>query len=250
MCSRARYRATLAYDGTAYHGYQWQANASPTVQEVVEAAIERVCGESLRIKGAGRTDAGVHATGQVIAFDVAWQHSVEKLHRALNAYLPEDVVIRSLEVADPTFHPRYDARRRSYEYELYVAPVRDPFRRSRAWHLMKDLDVQAINEAAEALLGGHDFATFGSPPVGDNAVRFIYEARWQADEQGGHRFSITGNAFLFRMVRTIVGTLVWVGWGRMTASDFRGILAACDRDLSGPAAPAHGLTLVRVDYND
>lgn len=250
MRSHARYRATLAYDGTAYHGYQWQANASPTVQEVVEAAIERICGESLRITGAGRTDAGVHATGQVIAFDAVWQHPPEVLQRALNAYLPDDVVIRSLEVTDPDFHPRYDARRRSYVYELYVAPVRDPFRRHRAWHLRNDLNVQAINEAAESLLGEHDFSTFGSPPVGDNPVRFVYEARWEADEHGEYRFNITGNAFLFRMVRRIVGTLVWVGQGRMTASDFRGILAACDPALSGPAAPAHGLTLVRVDYND
>lgn len=250
MAGTARFRATVAYDGTAYHGFQRQANASPTVQEVLEAALHRISGEAAGVVGAGRTDAGVHATGQVIAFDLDWRHSEQDLRSALNANLPADVVAREVEAAAPGFHPRYDARRRSYVYRVYVAPVRDPFRRFRAWHLYTELDEAAMHEAALCLAGEHDFSTFGTPPQGENAVRTVFQAGWAAHERGEYWFTITANAFLFRMVRSLVGTLVLVGQGRMTAGDFRGILAARDRNLSGPAAPAHGLTLVRVDYSD
>jgi len=250
MCRCARYRATLAYDGTAYHGFQRQANASPTVQGVVEEGLARISGERVHVIGAGRTDAGVHATGQVIAFDLDWRHSADDLRNALNANLPADVAVWSVEETTPDFHPRYDARRRTYVYELYVAPVRNPLRRWRAWHLHTELDVDMIRAAAASLIGEHDFSTFGVPPQGESAVRHVFEANWETDGSGEHRFTITANAFLFRMVRSIVGTLVLVGQGRMTGDDFRGILAARDRSLAGAAAPAHGLTLVRVDYND
>ena len=148
---RTRFRATLAYDGTAYHGFQWQANASPTLQGEVERALPRISGQDVRVTGAGRTDAGVHATGQVIAFDLAWRHSTEKLRSALNATLREDVAAWSVEETSAEFHPRYDARGRCYRYDLYVARVRDPLRRRRAWHLYNGVDAAAVDAAAASL---------------------------------------------------------------------------------------------------
>ena len=247
-----RYQATLAYDGTAYHGYQVQANATPTIQGTVEAALTQIRGDMVRITGAGRTDAGVHATGQVIAFDLDWQHPVEDLNNALNANLPRDIAVWDMRPAPADFHPRYDARRRTYVYAIYCAPVRHPLRERQAWHIRKPLDVAAMQEAMATLPGERDYSTFGSPPQGVNAVRVIYEARWDVEsvneDHTEHRFTITGNAFLYRMVRSIVGTLVAVGLGQMTAPGFRAILEACDRSQAEATAPPQGLTLVNVEY--
>ncbi len=245
-----RYRARLAYDGTRYYGFQRQANASPTIQAEVEEALRRISQQEVSVLAAGRTDAGVHATGQVVAFDLDWQHSELDLRNALNANLPEDIAALEVAATSPDFHPRYDAVSRTYVYEMYVAPVRDPLRRWRAWHLTVGLDAGAIQVAAACLLGEHDFSTFGSPPAGENPVRSVYGAHWEARQTGEHTFTITANAFLFRMVRSIVGTLVLVGQGRMTPAAFREVLAALDRRLAGAAAPAHGLTLVSVNYAD
>jgi tRNA pseudouridine38-40 synthase len=243
-----RFRAVLAYDGMPFHGFQRQANASPTVQGEVEAALYRLAGQPIGVLAAGRTDAGVHAAGQVIAFDLAWGHAPVDLRNALNANLPETIAIRSVNEAAPDFHPRFDALSREYVYEAYVAPVRDPLRREQAWHIRSTLDGAAMGEAAECLVGEHDFSAFGTPPQGDNPVRTVYEARWEEAPADEHRFTITANAFLYHMVRSIVGTLVLVGMGRMTVEAFRGILAARERSLAGAAAPPHGLTLVRVNY--
>ncbi len=243
-----RFRAVLAYDGTPFHGFQRQANASPTVQGEVEAALHRLAGQPLGILAAGRTDAGVHAVGQVIAFDLAWRHTPIDLRDALNANLPETIAVRNVGETAPDFHPRFDALSREYVYEMYVTPVRDPLRRERAWHIRSALDSAAMQVAAESLVGEHDFSSFGSPPQGDNPVRIVYEARWEEAPANEHRFTIAANAFLYRMVRSIVGTLVLVGMGRMTVEEFRGILAARERGLAGAAAPPQGLTLVRVTY--
>jgi tRNA pseudouridine38-40 synthase len=200
---------------------------------------------------AGRTDAGVHASGQVIAFDLDWGHSAHDLRNALNANLPDDVAVREVEVAAAGFHPRYDARNRTYQYAIYVADVRDPLRRFHAWHLTGGLDTHAVQQAADVLVGTQDFATFGTPPQGEVTVREVLEARWDVSNGGHeHRFTITANAFLYRMVRSIMGTLVMVGQERMTVDGFRAILAARDRQQSGPAAPPQGLTLTEVKYVD
>lgn len=244
-----RYRAALAYDGTGYHGFQRQANAASTIQGELEAALERICGQVVSVTGAGRTDAGVHAVGQVVAFDLAWQHTPADLQDALNANLPDDVAVMGVEAAAPGFHPRYDAVSRTYRYCLYSAPVRDPLRNRLAWHLRLAPDTELMNRAAGCLLGERDFSTFGTPPQGENPVRRVAEARWEAlpgtDEQ---HFTITANAFLYKMVRSIVGTLVMVGQGRLSVDEFRDALAACERSRSGPAAPPHGLTLMAVNY--
>lgn len=248
--SSRRFRAVLAYDGTRYHGFQRQANAQPTVQSAVEDALAAIVGGPVGLLGAGRTDAGVHATGQVIAFDLSWRHPAEALRNALNAHLPPDVAVWDVRQAAPGFHPRYDARRRRYDYRVLIAPVRDPLERLRAWHLTGPLDVAAMNAAAASLVGEHDFSTFGTPPQGDNAIRQVIAAGWEGDPATELRFSIVANAYLTRMVRSIVGTLVQVGQGRMTPGEFQDILAARRRALSGAAAPPYGLYLVSVEYGD
>jgi tRNA pseudouridine38-40 synthase len=244
-----RFAATIAYDGTAYHGFQRQKNA-PTIQLRLEEALSVLTGGPVSVMGAGRTDTGVHATGQVVAFDLDWKHGPSGLRSALNANLPPDIAVREVWVTSDKFHPRFDARSRSYEYRLYVADVRDPFLDRRAWRLASDIDAAAIVEAAGHLLGKQDFIAFGTPPRGENAVRTVSEAVWRDSGDGEYRFYITADAFLYRMVRTITATLVRVGRRQMTADDFRGILAARQRGLAAPPAPACGLTLVAVTYSE
>lgn len=244
-----RYRSILAYDGTAYHGYQRQKNAL-SVQGELEKALGVISGgETVRVLAAGRTDTGVHATGQVIAFDLAWRHDPGSLRDAVNAHLPQDIALQAVEVAKPEFHPRYDAISREYEYRLYLAPTRDPLRSRRAWHLRTHLNDDEVRQAAESLLGTHDFSTFGAPPQGDNPVRTVFQSRWE--EHGDERrFIIQANAFLFRMVRRITGTLVRVGSGQMRVEEFQAAFAARKLRLSAPPAPPYGLTLVAVSYDE
>jgi len=241
-----RYRAKVAYDGTAYHGFQRQLNAI-SVQAVLETALTRISATDSSISGSGRTDTGVHASGQVVAFDLDWNHDTGALRSALNVNLPHDVRVIEIDEADASFHPRFDARSRTYRYRLYAAPVADPQRRLYTWHMPHRLDVAMMQDAADCLVGTHDFSSFGSPPQGDNAVRSILLAEWVKAEDELH-FNIQANAFLYRMVRRIVGTLVLAGQGRMTAHEFRAILVACNPDSAGPTAPPHGLTLIAVNF--
>lgn len=244
----SRYRAILEYDGTCFHGYQRQANAR-TVQGDVEAALSILNEDApVTVYGAGRTDSGVHATGQVIAFNLAWRHGVDKLTRALNAHLSRDVAVREIACTDNDFHPRFAARCRRYEYHIYNAPFRSPLRRRVSWRVWPKLDLRAMQNAAQVLIGKHDFATFGTAPEpGGQTVRTVRKTRWQ--EQGPLLiFEIEADAFLHRMVRSIVGTLRQVGSGEMTSLDVTERLAAAQRKLSGPTAPPQGLRLVEVMY--
>lgn len=249
-----RYRAVLAYDGTRYYGFQRQAGDTPTVQGALEAAIQRVTQQAVTIVGAGRTDTGVHATGQVVAFDTAWKHPTEALWRAINANTPDDIALQSLNDTDATFHPRYDARSRTYEYTLYVAPVRQPILNNWAWHVpARALDLDAMQHAATLLLGTHDFATFGQPPQGDNTVReMLYSeftpVRTLAPEGSMIRYTISANAFLYRMVRRIVGALVRIGSGQVTLDEFEDAFRAADSTWPNQTAPARGLCLTMVTY--
>ena len=215
----------VAYDGTDYGGFQRQANA-PTVQAALERALDQVAQAEIGILAAGRTDAGVHAAGQVVAFDVGWRHGLDDLWRALNAVLPADVAVQSLQEAAPDFHPRYAARSRRYRYSIYNAAVRWPQARRYSLHVISPLDVGAMQEAAQALVGERDFATFGQPPQGENTVRRVIGAGW-GGEPPWLTFDIEGNAFLYRMVRSIVGTLLQVGRGAMSLEAFQQALAAC-----------------------
>jgi tRNA pseudouridine38-40 synthase len=241
-----RVKAVVAYDGTDFLGFQRQA-AGRTVQGVVEAALERVTEKRVPVVGAGRTDTGVHAEGQVIAFDTEWRHSLPDLHRAMNAVLPQDVAVRELAQATTGFHPRYDALSRRYRYTVHNAPVRSPLARRTSLHMAQTLDLEAMTAASGLTVGEHDFAAFGRPTQGEVTVRRVMEARWVADPPWFF-FEIEANGFLFRMVRSIVGTLLEIGRGRLSAEQFRTILASRDRSLAGQTAPAHGLCLIRVNY--
>jgi tRNA pseudouridine38-40 synthase len=241
-----RVRAVVAYDGTGYSGYQRQANA-PTVQEALEMAIMKVTREPSTVTAAGRTDAGVHAEGQVIAFDTGWTHRPDDLQRALNAVLPADVAVRELEEASPGFHPRYDARSRWYRYTVCTAAVRQPLARLYSLHVAAPLDVARMAAEARSLVGEHDFATFGQPPSGDSTVRRVLRADWR-EERSWLTFDIEANAFLYRMVRSVVGTLLAIGRGMLGEGSLAQLLVARDRGQAGPTAPPHGLCLMAVAY--
>lgn len=240
------FRAVVEYDGTDYHGFQFQLDQR-TVQGVLEDALSKVTGQVTRVAGAGRTDAGVHARGQVIAFRVRWRHKVADLHRAMNAVLSKDVVLLSLEVAPQGFHPRYSAQSRWYRYTILNQALRSPLSERWALHVPQPLNVDWMNQAAAGLVGEHDFATFGRPPQGQTTVRRVLRANWWQKEAFVW-FDIEANAFLQRMVRSLVGTLLQVGAGELSPQEFRKLLVACDRSLSGPAAPPHGLCLMAASY--
>jgi tRNA pseudouridine38-40 synthase len=241
-----RVRAVVAYDGTDYCGFQRQANA-PTVQAALEAALAQVTRERITVLAAGRTDTGVHAAGQVIAFDTGWRHGLGDLRRALNAVLPADIAVQEVDESAPGFHPRYDARSRRYRYALHNASARCPLARRYSLHVATPLDVAAMQRAVQFLVGEHDFATFGRPPQGEVTVRRVLMAEW-GGELPGLTFDIEANAFLYHMVRSIVGTLLQVGRGDMDQEEFVVVLASCDRSRAGPTAPPHGLCLTEVKY--
>jgi tRNA pseudouridine38-40 synthase len=244
-----RFRATLAYDGTAYYGYQRQAGDTPTIQGMLEAALSKVTGQAITVIGAGRTDTGVHASGQVIAFNVPWRHHSADLLRALNANLPTDIALQDIAEAEAGFHPRFSARGRTYVYRLYQRRIRNPLWDRHAWQIRTPLDYPMMQRAAALLVGEHDFATFGQPPQGTNTVRRVTRSELvPAAEPDTWHYTIAANAFLQRMVRSITGTLVEVGRGAMDIEAFEAAFAAADRSRSGPSAPPNGLTLVAVEY--
>ncbi len=245
------FRATVEYDGTDYFGFQRQRTGVPSVQAELEKALAQIVGHPVRVTGAGRTDTGVHALGQVISFTIEWpdRHGPAALQRAINTNLSPDVAVNDLMETSPGFHPRFDARRRTYEYHILNVPVRRPLRRRHAWHVTQVLETARMNEASALLVGVHDFATFGRAPVGENTVREVYVAEWQrADDLV--IFRICANAFLYRMVRSLVGSLKEVGSGKWSVDAFAAALAARERKESATAAPAHGLYLVAVEYDD
>jgi len=241
-----RVKAVVSYDGTDYSGFQRQSNAE-SIQVVLERALAELTGTAVRVLGSGRTDAGVHAAGQVIAFDVAWRHGLPDLQRGLNALLPEAIAVLSVEEAPTDFDPRRDARARWYRYTIYNAPIRDPLHSRYSLHVPQPLDVAIMQTAAAMLVGWHDFSAFGSPPQGENAVREVVRAEWQA-AGAWLTFDIVANAFLFRMVRMIVGTLLRVGRGGLSPEQFAGILHTRNRAAGGPAVAPRGLTLMAVYY--
>lgn len=240
-------RALVEYDGTEYHGFQLLTDR-PSVQGALEQVLQRLTGQPTRIRYAGRTDAGVHAEGQVIAADLLWRHSLADLERAWNALLPADIAVRQVaRVTDASFHPRYSARSRVYRYTVWTAPWRSPLHGRYTHYEPRPLDVERMNQAAALLVGSHDFASFGQPTQGDSTVREVLRTDWQRTGWTLH-FEIEANAFLRRMVRTIVGTLLETGKGQRSVESVGEVLAAQNRALAAPPAPACGLCLVEVKY--
>jgi tRNA pseudouridine38-40 synthase len=238
-------KITLEYDGTAYAGWQLQPEVA-TVQGVVEEALAKVLKEPTRLHGAGRTDAGVHAAGQVAHFETTSTMTPLEFERALNALLPDDVRVVAAEEAPPGFHARYSARARTYRYA--VSFVDSVFTRRHAPYVAGPLDVAAMRRAAALLAGEHDFAAFGNLSDDyETTVRRVTEIRL-AETLNGLEFYLTANAFLYKMVRNVVGTLLRVGRGELAEEEVGRLLAARDRAAVGPPAPPEGLTLLRVVY--
>lgn len=240
-------RATVAYDGTDFLGFQWQAQGR-TVQGALEAALAQVTEAPTRVIGAGRTDAGVHALGQVVGFRTAWRHELAALQRALNAVLPADVVVLTVGLAATDWHPRFSAMRRHYRYTVLNQAVRSPLERRYAHLVTQPLSLEALQAVASIVEGERDFASFGRPmQQTETTVRCVFSAAWQ---QAGSRFTfdVIGNAFLRGMVRSLVGSMLQVGAGAWSGEHFAEVLAARKRALAAPPAPACGLCLMQVDY--
>ena len=243
-----RFRATVEYDGTDFAGWQLQPDAV-TIQGTLEKALATILGHPVRVEAAGRTDAGVHARGQVVAFETVRPVDPRKLLKSWNALAGPAIAIHELTEARAEFDPRRDAKRRTYEYRIHNAAFASPFTRRLAWHVHESLDAEAMNAAAGRLVGEHDFSAFQAADCdAENPVREIFESCVTRNgEELVHR--IVATAFLRHMVRAIVGTLVEVGHGERSVADFERVFVARERPQAGPTAPAHGLCLVRVDYD-
>ena len=241
----ARYQVILSYDGSGFAGFQRQRRAR-SVQAEVENALRKLGWQGRSISSAGRTDTGVHAAGQVIAFDLDWQHPAAELLAALNAQLPLDVAARSLRVALPTFHPRHGALSRRYAYQVFCDPLRNPLRERYAWRVWPEANIAQMRQAAAMLVGTHDFVTLGSPTrPGGTTLRKVLEADWREGE-GMLRFEVAANAFLYHMVRRMAFLCVLVGQGRLSLEEFAGILEGKARKPG--LAPPQGLILLEVVY--
>ena len=242
------YKLTIQYDGTRYRGWQVQGNTDLTIQGKLEGVLSRLTGQLVEVHGSGRTDAGVHALGQVA--NVKLPHPVEpsELLGELNRYLPADIGVIAAEPAPERFHARLNARSKTYRYRIWNSAIPNVLERSYLYVLPEPLDVAAMERAAADLVGTHDFRSFcGLKRFKKSTVRTITDISITQD--GAEvRLEFTGNGFLMRVVRILAGTLVEVGLGQREADSMPAVLAAQDRAAAGPALPAQGLALVRVEY--
>jgi tRNA pseudouridine38-40 synthase len=256
------FKVTLAYDGTEYVGWQRQASGV-SIQGTIEEALMELEGAAVTVSGAGRTDAGVHAAGQVASFSIRRTIGPDALARALNAGLPPDVRVLKAEEVPDSFHARFQARVKTYRYRIFNGAVLSPFERRFAWQVAGPLDVEAMASAARAIEGRYDFAAFqGAGSDTGSTVRDVARSRLASagldielrEGPGAMRplvvYEIQGNGFLRFMVRNIVGTLVEIGRGRRAPESIAGVLASRDRRQAGPTAPAAGLVLMSVDYDE
>ena len=244
----AHYKLILAYDGTNYNGYQRQA-IKTSVQATFEEALRRLGWQGRAIMPSGRTDSGVHAKGQVVSFNLDWNHPDYALQNALNAFLPADIAVQSVQQVAPDFHPRYDALSRQYRYQLYWQSARDPLRDRYAWRLERKPELSMMQAAANDLLGEHNFIAFGKALKEDGTtIRRIYSADW-VEEEDGMSFTIIGNAFLYHMVRRIVYVLVRIGLGELPVETVRIGLENLSTGIVS-LAPARGLTLEAVTFSE
>jgi tRNA pseudouridine38-40 synthase len=244
-------KLTLAYDGTAYAGWQSQAN-QPTLQDTLEAALAQITGERIRVAASGRTDAGVHALGQVASLQTCSELAPETLQMALNAVLPDDMAVLAAELVPAGFHATRNSVRKRYRYAINDGPVRDVFRRKYAWHYRRRLDADAMHRSAQSLAGMHDFRSFESAwPQRISSVRTIFEIEVVRAAGSPHLVivEVEADGFLYNMVRAIVGTLVEVGRGVRPEAWPGEVLGALDRRAAGMTAPPEGLCLLRVDYD-
>lgn len=238
-------KIVLEYEGTAYHGWQFQDN-QVTVQGELEKAIYQLSGETLRVTGSGRTDAGVHARGQVVNFKSKCDLPLHNMLMGLNSYLPEDIKIRTLEEAPADFNARFQAKQRVYHY--YMTTERSAISRNFSWFFFQPFDGDMLHRLAAQLIGQHDFGAFSRLKIeSDHKCCIVYESQWTQDDYRW-KYRIAANRFLHGMVRTIVGTMMDTARGRFSEAQFREIFESRDRTAAGPAAPAKGLFLEEVTY--
>jgi tRNA pseudouridine38-40 synthase len=243
-----RFKLTIEYDGGPYQGWQRLANG-PSVQGALEDAVEKLTGARSEVTGSGRTDSGVHASGQVAHVDIEKPFAPQRLADALNAHLrPHPITVLSAEEAAPNFHARFDAVRRVYIYEIVNRRPPLALRRGKVWRVARKLDVKAMNDAAQRLRGHHDFTTFRDAHCQAKSPMKTLDVAWIEGYGELISFRFEAKSFLHRQVRSMVGTLVEVGLGKMSADDLAAALAAKDRARCGPVAPGDGLYLIRVDY--
>jgi len=241
------YKLTLEYDGTLYHGWQKQPKHI-TIQSSVEHALSRLTQETIKIVGAGRTDAGVHAMGQVTHFQLNKHFPPSELLRGVNALLPCDIAVKKVTEVDSSFHARYGARRKTYRYFIYNAQTRSPWKEKIAWQVGLPLDIQKMRQAAKSLMGTHDFTSLCAKDndAENHIVNLLKIAVFKKEAQ--IQITLTANRFLRYMVRNIVGLLVEIGRGKRDADTISTILEGQDRRLAGLTAPPHGLFLMEVRY--
>jgi len=240
-----RYFIKLAYNGTAYHGWQYQPNAA-SVQEVLNNGLSVILNSEISIMGAGRTDTGVHASQMYAHFDCELSIDSKQLVHKLNSYLPKDIVIYDVFLVHDEAHARFDATKRTYEY--HINTFKNPFLQELSWYFHQQLDLDLMNEAAKRLFNHTDFQSFSKVNTDVNTFDCtIHEAYWKL-EDGKVVFTISANRFLRNMVRSIVGTLVNVGLGKITVADFNKIIESKNRDKAGFSVPAHGLYLTKIEY--
>lgn len=242
------YKLILQYDGSRYDGWQKQGNTDNTIQGKIESVLSRMAGEAVEIHGAGRTDAGVHALGQVASVRLSGGFLPEEVMNYLNTYLPEDIAVTDVREADERFHARLSAKGKIYRYDIRLGSVPDVFHRKYQYRVEDELDIDAMKRAAEKLVGTHDFRSFcANKRYKKSTVRTITSIEIDVQSEN---MSITfkGDGFLYHMVRILTGTLLEVGRGVRPAEEMEDILAALDRTRAGKTAPAQGLTLVQVEY--
>lgn len=241
-------RMVVAYDGTDFHGFAAQRDQR-TVAGVLCEALQKVLRADVDLACAGRTDAGVHAWGQVVSFAAPLDVDLDRVRSSLNGMMGPEIVVRSATIVDLGFDARHSAQWRSYRYTIVNRPEADPFRSRFAWHVPAALDLDALRLAADPFVGERDFASFcRKGPEGSTTVRRVTESRWTDLGEGILRYDIRANAFCWQMVRSIVGTLVEVGAGKKRPGDILAIMRAGDRAAAGAVAPPHGLVLWEVGY--
>ena len=240
-------KLTLAYDGTSFHGWQVQPQLR-TVQGELEEALEKLFNHEVAVTGSGRTDAGVHAHGQVANVETIRTMETNAVLRGANALLPREIRVLAVEDADPDFHARRSARSKTYQYRIWRNPVVSPFECRYVYLFRYPLDEALVDGSTRCFVGTHDFTSFCATATQvENRTRTIYEACWTRSETEW-TFNIRGNGFLQHMVRTIVGTILEIGQGRISLEQLHSIFAARDRRMAGPTAPASGLHLMKVEY--
>ncbi len=242
-----RVKLTVAYDGTNYHGWQIQPEGD-TIEEELNKNLSKLLKEEIHVLGASRTDAGVHALGNVAVFDTSHRMPIEKIAFAVNTYLPWDIRVQSSVEVPPDFHPRFCRLRKTYRYQIWNRPIPNPLVSRYATFYYYDLDERKMAEAAECLVGRHDFSSFcTAKPERPNHVRTLEKVSVKR-EGDMITLELTGDGFLYNMVRIIAGTLLWVGGGKIPPGEMRAILEAKDRSLAGDTARPEGLTLVEIEY--